>query len=95
MVPLLYYFLLIHSPLLSRLFLGLPSFLFPSVFSVEILYTFLITMGATCSAHLNLVDFDPLLTFGEEYRPELLIVQFFHSPVTLSFLCPKEITSLR
>ena len=53
----------------SHLSLGLPSGLFPSGFLTKILYTTLLSpIGATCPAHLILLDFITRRILGEEYR---------------------------
>jgi hypothetical protein len=48
--------------------LGLPSGLFPSGFSTNILYTFLVPSRVTCPAHLILLDLIILIILGEGYK---------------------------
>jgi hypothetical protein len=53
----------------THLHLCLPSGLFPSGFPTNILYLFLsYTIGATCSAHLILLDLITLIIVGKEYK---------------------------
>jgi hypothetical protein len=78
-----------------HLCLGLASGLFHSGFPTKTLYTpWLSPIGATCPAHLILLDFIARTILGEEYR--LLIsslCSFLHSPVTSSLLGPNMILS--
>jgi hypothetical protein len=58
----------IHFNIVPHLHLGLPSGLFPSGFSTNILYVFLfVTICATCPVHL-IYDLITVIVFGEEYK---------------------------
>jgi hypothetical protein len=61
----------------SHLSLGPQGGLFPSVFPTKILYTFQ-SMRATWTAHLILLDFITLITFGEVYKIWSLLITFKH-----------------
>jgi hypothetical protein len=63
------YFSKIHFNIVTHLRLGLPSGLFHSRFSTNILYAFLFSpIHGTCSAHLILLDLIILIILGEEYN---------------------------
>ena len=72
----------------SHLRLGLLSGLFPSDFPTKTLYTPLLSIRATCPAHLILLDFITRTTLGEQYRSLSSFYSFLHSPVTSSLLGP-------
>jgi hypothetical protein len=66
----------IHSDPILPQFLCLPSGLFPSVFPIKTLYTFLSSpMRSTCPAHLIRLDFICLLISEDEYRITLCVFQ--------------------
>jgi hypothetical protein len=52
----------------THLRLGLHSGFFPSGFPINILYTFVSLIRATCTAHLILLDLIILIILGEEYK---------------------------
>jgi hypothetical protein len=71
--------LIVSNP---NLRLGLPSSLFPSVFSTKILFKFLIcTMRTMCPAHLTLLDLITLIICGKPYK--LWSCAVFSSPLPL------------
>ena len=71
----------------SHLLLGLPSGLFPSVFSIKILYTPLFShIRAMCPTGLILLDLITRIIFCKEYKSgSSSLCSLFHSPV-ISFL---------
>jgi hypothetical protein len=81
--------------LFSHLCLGLPSGLFPSVFSTKTLYTHLLFLvGATCPSHFTILDFITKIIFGKKYRSRnfwLCCLAYFSAPSALLgpniFLC--------
>ena len=79
----------------SHLRLGLPSGLFPSVFSTKTLYPPLLSsIRAKCPPNLILLDFITQKILDEEYRSlSSSLYSFLHSPVTSSFLGPNTLLS--
>jgi hypothetical protein len=79
--------------LLSRLRLGLPSGLRFSVFPPKACM-YLSTTGATCPAHLSLLDLVTRMILGEEYRTLIFsLCSLLHSPLTSCPLGPNILLS--
>jgi hypothetical protein len=51
-----------------NLHLGLSGGLFPSFFPTKVLYAFVFSMRAACSASITVLDFMILTVFGEKYK---------------------------
>jgi hypothetical protein len=68
----------------THLRLGLPSGLYISGFPTNILYAFLFSIRATCSAHLILFDLINLIVWPGLQVMNLLVMQF--SPIFYHFI---------
>jgi hypothetical protein len=71
-----------------HLHLPLPCCLFPSVFPIKILYTFVISpMHSTCTTHLILLHLMTLIVFGEAFNLwSSSLFSLLQPPTTSSFI---------
>jgi hypothetical protein len=75
------------------LLLVLPSVLFPSRFSNDILYPFRFSIRPACQAHLILLYLVILIILGEEFKLWRSSCSFLHPPVTSSLFGPSILPS--